>query len=241
MSKERADRLEFVAGPPLPKKPPAEREASQRAQPGAASRRRYQRRHPDEPKRLRLLREVLETITLTILMFMAFRFAVQNYRVDGHSMVPTFQDQEYILVDKAAYLFHPPERGDVIVFAYPLDPTQDYIKRVIGVPGDHVQVTEDGVVSVNGVRLPETYVNDLTNPYPPTDLIVCADHYFVLGDNRGDSSDSRAWGLVPRDNIIGKASLIYWPIGSFHVVPSAQSVFAAVHSNPKIPACPSSP
>ncbi|HEY7127258.1 MAG TPA: signal peptidase I [Ktedonobacterales bacterium] len=241
MSKERADRLEFASGPPLPKKQPAERNASQRARPGAAPRKRYQRRDPNEPKRLRLLREVLETVTLTILMFMAFRFAVQNYRVDGHSMVPTFQDQEYILVDKAAYLFHPPERGDVIVFAYPLDPTQDYIKRVIGVPGDHVQVTQDGTVSVNGVQLPETYINNLANPYPPTDLIVCADHYFVLGDNRGDSSDSRAWGLVPRNNIVGKASLVYWPIGSFHTVPSAQSVFAAVHSNSRIPACSASP
>jgi signal peptidase I len=241
MSKERADRLEFVAGPPLSKKPPAEAGQPERARSGAVPRKRYRRHDPNEPKRLRLLREVLETITLTILMFLAFRFAVQNYRVDGHSMIPTFQDQEYILVDKAAYLFHPPERGDVIVFAYPLDPTQDFIKRVIGLPGDHVQVAQDGTVSVNGVQLPETYINDLDNPYPPTDLIVCADHYFVLGDNRGDSSDSRAWGLVPRHNIIGKASLIYWPIGSFHVVPSAQSVFAAVHSTTRIPPCSSSP
>src|SRR5690242_18391828 len=135
MSKERADRLRFVAGPPLPKKPPAPPPGTP---PSASSRKRYQRRNPNEPKRLRMLREVLETITLTILMFMAFRFAVQNYRVDGHSMVPTFQDQQYILVDKAAYLFHAPQRGDVIVFAYPVDPTQDYVKRIIGIQGDQV-------------------------------------------------------------------------------------------------------
>jgi signal peptidase I len=240
MSKERADRLEYVAGPPRPQQPPTRRGTPSGAR-SAQPRKRYQRRNPNEPKRLRMLREVLETITLTILMFMAFRFAVQNYRVDGHSMVPTFQDQEYILVDKAAYLFHPPERGDVIVFAYPLDPTQDFIKRIIGLPGDHIVVTQDGYVMVNGVGLRESYISAPANPYPPTDTIVCADHYFVLGDNRGDSSDSRAWGLVPRENIVGKASLIYWPIGSFHVVPSAQNAFAAIHSNAGVPACPSSP
>jgi signal peptidase I len=188
-----------------------------------------------------MLREVLETITLTILMFMAFRFAVQNYRVDGHSMVPTFQDQQYILVDKAAYLFHAPQRGDVIVFAYPVDPTQDFIKRVVGLPGDHLQVMQDGSVLVNGVEIQEDYTAVSTDPYAPTDTIVCANHFFVLGDNRGDSSDSRAWGLVPRENIIGKASLIYWPIGSFHAVPNAQPAFAEVRSNSKVPACSASP
>lgn len=239
MSNKRADRLEFVSGPPLPKKPVPESNATPKPPTGAQPRR-YQRRSSNESRRLRMMREVLETIVLTILMFMAFRFAVQNYRVDGHSMVPTFQDQQYILVDKAAYLFHPPERGDVIVFAYPLDPSQDFIKRVIGLPGDHVVVDQDGFVSVNGVKLQESYISESSNPYPPTDLTVCADHYFVLGDNRGDSSDSRAWGLVPRDNIIGKASLIYWPISAFHTVPSAQNVFAAVHSNTQVPACPPS-
>src|SRR5262245_59386794 len=92
MSKERADRLKFVAEPPLPKKPQARRGTPASASSSARPRRRYQRRSVNETKRLRMLREVLETITLTILMFMAFRFAVQNYRVDGHSMLPTFQD-----------------------------------------------------------------------------------------------------------------------------------------------------
>ena len=190
--------------------------------------RRYQRRSLAEPSRLRMVREVLETITLTILMFMVFRFAVQNYRVDGHSMVPTLQDQQYILVDKAAYLFHPPQRGDVIVFAYPVDPTQDYVKRIIGIPGDRVQVDQAGVVSVNGVQLNEPYISESPNPYAPTNTVLKADQYFVLGDNRGDSSDSRVWGPVPRQNIIGKASLVYWPLSALHFIPGESSVFSVV-------------
>jgi signal peptidase I len=200
-----------------------------RLEPAKPVPRRYQpRRDEQEARRLRMLREVLETIALTVLMFLAFRFAFQNYRVDGHSMLPTLQDQQYILVNRAAYLFHPPERGDIIVFAYPLDPTQDYIKRIVGIPGDHVQVDQDGVVSINGVQLRESYVSEITNPYQPTDMTLGANQYFVLGDNRGDSSDSRVWGAVPRQNIIGQAWFVYWPIGDFHVIPSAGDTFSAI-------------
>jgi signal peptidase I len=175
-----------------------------------------------------MLREILETVTLTILLFLVFRFAVQNYRVDGRSMQPTLQDQQYILVNRAAYLFHPPERGDVIVFVYPLDPTQDYVKRVIGIPGDHVQVEQDGTVIVNGVTLQEPYITPSSDPYIPTDLVLGPNQYFVLGDNRGDSSDSRVWGPVPRQNIIGKALLIYWPLGNFHFIPDESAIFSTV-------------
>jgi signal peptidase I len=187
-----------------------------------------QRRALAQPARLRMVREVLETITLTILMFMVFRFAVQNYRVDGHSMSPTLQDQQYILVDKAAYLFHAPQRGDIIVFAYPVDPTQDYVKRIIGIPGDQVQVDQNGVVSVNGVRLNEPYISASPDPYAPTNTVLRANQYFVLGDNRGDSSDSRVWGPVPRQNIIGKASVVYWPLTALHFIPGESAVFGAV-------------
>ncbi len=175
-----------------------------------------------------MLREIVETITLTILMFLVFRFAVQNYRVDGHSMEPTLQDQQYILVNKAAYLFHPPERGDIIVFAYPVDPTQDYIKRIVGIPGDHVVVDQSGFVFINGVKLHETYLTAAANPYEPTDLKLGPGQYFVLGDNRGDSSDSRVWGPVPRQNIIGEAWFVYWPLGAFHFIPDQSAVFAGI-------------
>lgn len=211
-----------------PKKGPPEQPAS----PPRRLLKHYQpRRDEQDARRLRMLREILETIALTILLFLGFRFAIQNYRVDGRSMVPTLQDQQYILVNRAAYFFHPPSRGDIIVFAYPVDPSQDYIKRIVGVPGDRVQVNQEGVVSVNGVPLHESYVNDTTNPYRPTDMKLGPDQYFVLGDNRGDSSDSRVWGPVPRKNIIGQAWLVYWPLGNFHVLPGAGNTFSHIISH----------
>jgi signal peptidase I len=236
MSKERLDRRELRDEPPASRGANTPRQLTEE-QPVSPSKpptkplspaRRYERRIASEARRLHMLREILETVTLTILLFLVFRFAVQNYRVDGHSMMPTLQDQQYILVNRAAYLFHPPERGDVIVFAYPLDPTQDYVKRVIGIPGDHVQVEPDGTVIVNGVRLQEPYITPSPDPYTPTDIILGANQYFVLGDNRGDSSDSRVWGPVPRQNIIGKALLVYWPLGNFHFIPDESTIFSAI-------------
>jgi signal peptidase I len=171
----------------------------------------------------------METAVLTLLLFMVVRLTVQNFRVDGPSMMPTLQTNEYILVDKAVYFLHPPQRGDIIVFIAPPDPSQDYVKRVIGVPGDTVQVDVSGKVYVNGDALSEPYVADLDNPYGAHTWKLGANQYFVLGDNRGDSSDSRAWGPVPRGNIIGKASLVYWPAPDLHFLQSWGNVFAGVH------------
>ncbi|GAC1451543.1 MAG: signal peptidase I [Ktedonobacterales bacterium] len=184
-----------------------------------------------EHRSYRLLLEVLETAVLTLLLFMVVRLGVQNFRVDGPSMMPTLQNQEYILVDKAEYYLHPPQRGDIIVFVYPHsmpDHEQDFVKRVIGVPGDTVRVGTDGVVYVNDVRLNEPYVADLDNPYQPNTWTLGTNQYFVLGDNRGDSSDSRAWGPVPRSNIIGKAALVYWPYHDLHLLHDWSNVFATV-------------
>ncbi len=184
-------------------------------------------------KRSNAGREIVETILLTLLIFLVLRFAVQNYRVDGQSMEPSLHDQEYILVDKAAYLFHAPDRGDVIVFEYPLDPQVDYIKRIIAIPGDTITIVGE-TVKVDGVTLSEPYINkdDLFNPFGPiTNRVVGPGEYFVMGDNRGNSSDSRDWGFVPRQNIIGKAALTYWPFGenNFGLLPNFGSVFAKVH------------
>jgi len=184
-------------------------------------------------KRSGVAREIVETIILTLLVFLVLRFAVQNYRVDGQSMEPSLHDQEYILVDKAAYLFHPPERGDIIVFEYPFDPQVDYIKRIIAIPGDTISVVGE-TVAVDGVNLNEPYINkdDLFNPFGPIkNLVVKSGEYFVMGDNRGNSPDSREWGFVPRQNIIGKAALTYWPFGenNFGLLPNFSSVFAQVH------------
>jgi signal peptidase I len=184
--------------------------------------------------RYRLIREIIETIALTILMFLVIRFAVQNFRVDGMSMEPTLHNGEYILVNKAAYLFQPPHRGDVIVFEYPLDPQVDYIKRIIAIPGDTISIVNTKV-TVDGVTLNEPYVNpnDNFNPFDSiVNRVVPPGDYFVMGDNRGNSSDSRQWGFVPQQNIIGQATFVYFPFneGNFGLLGDYSSVFAAIHS-----------
>ncbi|RAQ97334.1 signal peptidase I [Thermogemmatispora tikiterensis] len=182
----------------------------------------------------RLLRDILETVALTLLLLLVVRLTVQHYYIDGPSMEPTLHNQEYILVDRLAYLFHPPQRGDIIVFHYPRDPSVDYVKRIIAVPGDTITVIGQTVI-VDGVTLHEPYTNP-NDPaslavYPPIrNLVIGPDQYFVMGDNRGDSSDSRQWGTVPKQDIVGKATLVYWPLGAnnFGLLPDESSVFAGI-------------
>lgn len=198
----------------------------------AATRKREDYAYEDEQgeqRGARLLREVLEVAIMTLLLFIVVHLLVQNYRVDGPSMTPTLLNQQYILVDKAQYLFSKPQRGDIIVFAWPKDTTQDFVKRVIGVPGDTVTVDAAGNVMVDGVQINEPYVNDLDNPYQPNSWLLGANQYFVLGDNRGDSSDSRDWGPVPVNDIIGKAALVYWPLNDMHFLRDWSGVFSQVH------------
>ncbi|HLL80472.1 MAG TPA: signal peptidase I [Ktedonobacteraceae bacterium] len=189
----------------------------------------------DFEKRFRLVREVIETIVLTLLMFLVIRFAVQNFNVEGPSMEPTLHDGELILVDKWSYLFRPPERGDVIVFVAPPHPDQDYVKRIIGLPGDRITI-DNTKVYVDGVLLNETYVSpinqgNLFSYKNITNQLVPPNMFFVLGDDRIRSSDSRDWGLVPRNNIIGRAALIYWPLHQDNdgFLANVSSVFAGVH------------
>lgn len=189
----------------------------------------------DFEKRYRLVREVIETVVLTFLMFMVIRLAVQNFNIDGHSMEPSLHNTELVLVDKWSYLFHAPDRGDVIVFVAPPQPSQDYIKRIIGLPGDVITV-RDTTVIVDGVKLNESYVNPANqgNPYAYktiNNLVVPPNEYWVMGDNRANSSDSRDWGFVPRQNIIGRAALVYWPLRQDNdgLLPNFASVFATVH------------
>jgi signal peptidase I len=189
----------------------------------------------DFEKRYRLVREVIETIVLTILMFLVIRFAVQNFNIEGHSMEPSLHDQELILVDKWTYLFHPPSRGDVIVFIAPPQPSQDYIKRVIGIPGDVISIQNTNVI-VDGVPLKETYVDPKNQGTTFDDkrifnMVVPPNDYFVLGDNRANSSDSRVWGFVPKQNIIGRAALVYWPLQQDNdgFLPNVTGVYANVH------------
>lgn len=161
--------------------------------------------------------EIIETIVMTVLIFAAVRLLVQNFRIEGSSMETNFHDGEYLIIEKLSYRFGSPQRGDVIVFHYPLNPQRDFIKRIIGLPGEAVQVRR-GQVYVNGQLLTEPYA-----PAEPTynwgPETVPPDSYFVLGDNRNNSSDSHSWGMLPRDLIIGRAWLIYWPLGDWGLVP----------------------
>lgn len=157
------------------------------------------------------MRDLLLSVIIAIVVIL---FLYQPVKVEGTSMMPALQDQERIFINKFLYRFNITriERGDTVVFWYPGDQTKSYIKRVIGTPGDVVEVDE-GNVFVNGQRLEEAYVpveyRDRQS-YPRTK--VPAGQYFVLGDHRSSSNDSRSWGMVPRSCIYGKAVFIYWPL-----------------------------
>ncbi len=186
-------------------------------------------------KRYRLVREVIETIVLTLLMFLVINLAVQNFDVDGHSMEPNLHDQERLMVDKWTYMFHPPARGDVVVFVAPPQPTLDYVKRIVAIPGDTLTIRNTTVI-VDGVTLNEAYINPANqgNPFAEKrieNMVIPPGDYFVLGDNRANSSDSRDWGLLPRNNIIGRAALVYWPLRQDNdgLLPNVSQVFANVH------------
>ena len=141
-------------------------------------------------------------------------FIYQPVKVEGTSMTPGLDDQERIFINKFTYRFGLGniERGDTVVFRAPMDPDKSYIKRVIGLPSDRVRI-ERGQVYVNGRLLVEPYIQDDYRDYSSMDeKVVPAGRYFVLGDHRNSSSDSRAWGWVPRDKIYGKAVFAYWPL-----------------------------
>jgi signal peptidase I len=179
-------------------------------------------------KRSHLAREVVETVLLTILIFLVIRFIIQSYHVEGPSMVPGLHTDEYVLVNKVSYLFQGPSRGDVIVFHYPRDTTQDYIKRIIGLPGDIIK-TDSTHVWVDGVLLNEPYISQPINPdITSTTWKVPLGEYFVLGDNRPVSDDSRYWGFVPKSLIVGRAMFVYWPIGNWQIINTHQSVYVKI-------------
>jgi signal peptidase I len=177
-------------------------------------------------QRSHLAREIVETIALTLIIFLVIRFAIQSYRVSGPSMLPGLQTDDYVLVNKIAYLFHAPERGDVIVFHYPLDTSEDFIKRVIGLPGDTVSL-DNKTVQVDGVALHEPYISEAYNPSGKT-IKVPMDEYFVLGDNRPLSDDSRDWGFVPKADLVGKAVIVYWPLSNWELINTYSNVYTQV-------------
>jgi signal peptidase I len=180
--------------------------------------------------------ELIQTVVLAVVLFLLIRNVVQNFRIDGISMEPNFHNGQFLIVNRFAYCpglhldinplninlektwcVRQPKRGDVIVFEYPKDLSRDFIKRVIGLPGDTVEV-RGGKIYINGQLMPEPFG---PNPGSSTDgpITVGPNELFVMGDNRNNSSDSRTWGSLPLEYVIGKALLSYWPPRYWAVVP----------------------
>ncbi len=162
---------------------------------------------------------LVSILVAVVLAFLIRTFIVELYIVDGPSMRPTLESHERLVVNKFIYRFRPPEHGEILVFRYPRDPNRDFIKRVIGVPGDSVEI-KDHRVFVNDQLLSEPYILEPTlSTYPKA--VVPEGTVFVMGDNRNNSEDSRFVdvGFVPYDLIKGKALLVFWPFDQFKTLP----------------------
>ena len=156
------------------------------------------------------VREVIQTVLISLaIYFIVNIFLVQPHRVKGESMVPNFADGELLLTEKVTYHLYKPQRGDVIVFKAPGTQNVDFIKRIIGLPNEQVKV-EGGAIFINGQKLNEPYETQQTQG--DANLKLEENQYFVLGDNRGSSSDSRVFGAINKDSIRGRAWLVYFPI-----------------------------
>lgn len=188
----------------------------------------------------RLAREIVEAALLALLVLMVLQLAVRNFKVEGSSMVPALEGGQYLVVDQVSFFkfdwerfsraipfwraeavepefaFRVPERGEIIVFHYPVNPDKDFVKRVVGLPGETVAV-RNGTVYVDGVGLAEPYLErrDRSNARP---LVLGDGEYYVIGDNRPNSNDSRSWGAVPEENIVGRVMLVYWPWDDIRIV-----------------------
>jgi len=169
--------------------------------------------------------DIFETILLTVILFAGINTVSARVRVDGSSMEPTFHNSEFIIVNKLPYKIRSPQRGDVIVFHPPRDPKEEYIKRVIGIPGDKIEVA-GGRVYVNGQPIQETYI--AAQPTYSGSWSVPENAVFVLGDSRNNSSDSHNWGPVLLNEVIGKAVLVYWPPAQWGIIEHF-SIASAVH------------
>ncbi len=179
-----------------------------------------------------IVKEILETLGLALAVFILIQASVQNFRVEGSSMSPTLEGRQYLLVNKLVYFrfdqkrfsrlipfwraddhalspFRAPRIGEIVVFHFPQNPQRSFVKRIVGVPGDTVEIV-NGEVWLNGAVYPEPYLPDPGSANTEA-LVLKEKEYFVLGDNRRQSEDSRKWGPVPEDNILGRVWLVYWP------------------------------
>lgn len=181
---------------------------------------------PPPPKESGFFAELFKFSLIALFIVLPIRlFVAQPFIVSGASMEPTFHTSEYLIVDQLTYHFEKPERGDVVIFKYPKDPSKYFIKRVIGLPGETIQIEGTSVIvrndaSPQGFILSESYIDDMS----PSELITEVlgdDEYFVMGDNRNASSDSRAWGALPEENIVGRAFVRLFPFSEIGVMPGA--------------------
>lgn len=178
-----------------------------------------------EEKSENFFTELLKFVLIAAIIVVPVRiFVAQPFIVSGASMVPTFQNGQYLIVDELTYHFSAPKRGDVIVFKYPRNPSEFYIKRIIGLPNETVYI-QNGQISIkktdgSQIMLDESYVINKGNGSDQT-YAVGADEYFVMGDNRPESSDSRSWGMMPREDLVGRAFLRLLPFQTISLFPGA--------------------
>lgn len=164
--------------------------------------------------------EIVKIVSISLAIIIPIRYyLVQPFFVRGASMEPNFADGQYLVIDEISYRFNSPERGDVIIFKYPLDASQYYIKRIVGLPGEKIEVKNNSVFIFNsecpeGKKLDESYLPQGRITRGNISIQLCQGEYFVLGDNRSASSDSRQWGLLPEENIIGRVWIRAWPFDS---------------------------
>jgi signal peptidase I len=168
--------------------------------------------------------DTIETVLLALILFLIINAVSARVRVENISMQPTLYQGEFVLVNKIAYKVGQAHHGDIIVFHYPRNPKEDYIKRLIGLPGDEVKI-DNGKVYVNGTGLEEPYI--AAPPAYNGTWTVPAGSFFVLGDNRNQSSDSHVWGYVSTDLVVGKALVVYWPLENLQILAHPDIVNAA--------------
>src|ERR1700674_3510466 len=172
---------------------------------------------PQSPRQKSFLRDTLEIVFLALVLYVVIQYAVQTVHVLGSSMYGTLHDNDLLVASKISYKLHPPQRGDIIVFKPPDEASRDFIKRVIALPGERVRIA-NSVVYINGHVLSEPYLPErwtYNNNWPASgqDQLIPPDQYFVMGDNRNHSSDSRTFNFIDLSSILGKAEIRIWPLG----------------------------
>lgn len=172
---------------------------------------------PQEPpgRTKRMLVEAFQTIVLALIFYFAIDTFIGRVQVQNISMLPTLHEGQFLMVDRFAYRKGDFERGDIVIFHNPTNPDEDYIKRLIGIPGDVIEV-ENGEMRVNGELQVEPYISG--SPQYAGEWTVPEGYLFVLGDNRNSSYDSHSWGYLPQENVIGKAIVIYWPPKEIQII-----------------------